>query len=351
MLTATVKRDIERIALDSAIEWPRLYGKTVLVTGASGFIGSLLIRAVLLHAEKANQNINVIAMVRDVKKAGSMFAHEVESGMLQFLEGDVTEPVKYSGKADYIIHCASNASPDKYLADPVGTMKINFYGTMNLLEYARSVNATKFLYVSTIEIYGKTQGIDVISEDDYGYISSLNVRSCYPESKKCCENLVCSYGDQYKLPVVIGRLPYIYGAGMSENDTKVCAMFARSVASGNDIVLKSEGKQLRSYTYVSDAISGLLVVMLNGENLQAYNIASKESVITIADMARRSCELFPQKNVSVKFDLPDEQDKKRFSFIENAVLCGERLEMLGWQARVSLDEGLKMAVEDQIERK
>jgi nucleoside-diphosphate-sugar epimerase len=234
------------------------------------------------------------------------------------------------------------------MKDPVGTMRINFIGTDNMLQFAKKCGAQKFLYVSTIEVYGKTS-CDEIGEDDFGYISSNNIRSCYPESKKCCENLTVCFGKQYGLDVSIGRLSYIYGAGMSKTDAKVCALFARKVAAGDDIVLKSEGKQLRSYTYVSDAITGLLTVLLKGEDGEAYNIASSDSRITIVDMAKQYCELFPEKRSQVMFDLPTDKEKTAFSFIENAVLDSKKLELLGWCGQVSLRDGLRYYVLDNME--
>ena len=343
-----VKNDIKRIS-DSKLNWDQLDKKSVLITGATGFIGSFLVQSILEHVRTYGLDIRVIAMVRNEQKAKEKFAEYLSAQNLVFLIGDVTEPIESDIHADYVIHCASNAAPDQYAGDPVGTMKINFYGTMNLLEYARKCHAEKFLYVSTIEVYGKTEHLETIGEEDFGYISSSNVRSCYPESKKCCENLTICYGSQYGLNVSVGRLSYIYGAGMSKTDSKVCALFARQVAAGKDIVMKSEGTQLRSYTYVSDAITGLLTVLTEGEDGQAYNIASSTSRITIVDMARKLCELFPQKGASVKFDLPDSAEKKAFSFIANAVLDSTRLEALGWKGEVSLEDGLTYAVLDHLQ--
>lgn len=346
-MTDIVKQDIKRIA-DTDLNWNKLEGKTVLVTGASGFIGSFIISALMQRVIDYDADISVIAMVRCEERARARFADYMHLGKIRFIIGDVTKPIESHLTADYIIHCASNAAPDKYASDPAGTMRINFFGTSNLLDYAKACGAEKFLYVSTIEVYGKTDNLDTIGEEDFGYISSSNIRSCYPESKKCCENLTVCYGKQYGLNVSIGRLSYIYGAGMSKTDSKVCAVFARSVAAGEDIVLKSTGGQLRSYTYVSDAITGLLTVLLDGENGEAYNIASSTSRITIADMAKKYCSLFPEKGSRVKFDLPDDYEKGAFSFIANAVLDSSKLESLGWRAQVPLDDGLTYAVLDNL---
>ncbi len=346
-MNTIVKNDVKRIA-SSGISWDKLEGKTVLITGATGFIGSFIINALMERVREFGADIRVVAMVRNEERAKAKFAENMDLGKISFIVGDVTAPVNSDKKADYVIHCASNAAPDMYASDPVGTMKINFFGTSYLLDYAKKIGAKKFLYVSTIEVYGKTENLETIGEEDFGYISTSNVRSCYPESKKCCENLTVCYGKQYDLNVSIGRLSYIYGAGMSKTDSKVCALFARKVAAGEDIVLKSEGKQLRSYTYVSDAITGLLTVLLDGENGEAYNIASSTSRITIADMAKKYCELFPEKHSGVKFDLPSDYEKGAFSFIANAVLDSSKLESLGWKGEVSLDDGLTYAVQDNL---
>lgn len=342
-----VKQDILRIA-DTKLSWEKLEGKTVLVTGATGFIGSFIIKAILQRVKTYNADISIVAFVRNADRAKEKFSEYEDLNRITYVEQDMCESIEADVKADFIIHCASNAAPDMYMKDPVGTMRINFIGTDNMLQFAKKCGAQKFLYVSTIEVYGKTS-CDEIGEDDFGYISSNNIRSCYPESKKCCENLTICFGNQYGLNVSIGRLSYIYGAGMSKTDAKVCALFARKVAAGEDIVLKSEGKQLRSYTYVSDAITGLLTVLLDGDNGEAYNIASSDSRITIVDMAKKYCELFPEKKSQVKFDLPTDTEKNAFSFIENAVLDSKKLESLGWCGQVSLQDGLRYSVLDNME--
>ncbi len=342
-----VKQDILRIA-DSPLPWEKLQGKSVLVTGATGFIGSFIIKSLLQRVKTYDADISIVAFVRNADRAREKFAEYEELNRITYVEQDMCESIDSAIKTDFIIHCASNAAPDMYMKDPVGTMRINFIGTDNMLQFAKKCGAQKFLYVSTIEVYGKTS-CDEIGEDDFGYISSNNIRSCYPESKKCCENLTVCFGKQYGLNVSVGRLSYIYGAGMSKTDAKVCALFARKVAAGEDIVLKSEGKQLRSYTYVSDAITGLLTVLLKGEDGEAYNIASSDSRITIVDMAKQYCELFPEKKSQVKFDLPTDKEKTAFSFIENAVLDSKKLESLGWYGQVSLQDGLRYSVLDNME--
>ena len=349
-MTQAVKNDIQRI-IDTPLSWEKLRDKTVLITGATGFIGSFLIHSLLKKGEKDGLNIKVLALVRSKERAMAAFGEYYEKGLLDFVVQDVCQPIETDKKADYIIHCASNAAPREYSMYPVETMKTNFYGTMNLLDYAKSVDAEGFLYVSTIEIYGTTHGLDKIGEDNYGEIDAMKVRSCYPLSKKGCETLTVSYADEYGLPVKIGRLSYIFGPGMKQGDSKIVAVFPKCIADGENIVMKSKGEQLRSYTYVSDAITALLTILVDGETGQAYNIASKKCITTIAGIAHTLVDSYPEKGLKVIFDLPSEQEAKGFSLIENAVLDSDKLEALGWESQVDLVTGLKNVVSEQTELK
>lgn len=346
-MTGVQNSDLNRVSA-YRLDWDRFDGAVVLVTGATGFIGSFVVRAILLNAKVNQRETKVLALVRNAERARALLGPEEKR--IVFLEGDVTVPIRYQGHIDYVIHCASNAAPDRYMNDPTGTMKINFCGTLNSLECARACGAKRYLYVSTIEVFGRTEGGSLLEEDSFGYIPSASIRSCYPESKKCCETLAVCFGKQYSMDVVIGRLSYIYGAGMSRTDTKVCALFARAAANGQDIVLKSRAGQKRSYTYISDAVTGLLTVLLRGEAGKAYNIASPESVVTIAEMAEMHCRLFPEKEIQVRFELPKEEEKQAFSYMGDAVMDPRKLMALGWRPEVALEQGIALAVRHEMER-
>lgn len=349
-MTNVVKQELSKIT-GAALPWEKLNGKTVLITGATGFIGSYIIHSLMSKRQSDELDVKVIALVRNVENARKTFGEYEKIGALDFMVQDVCQPLPTDKKADYIIHCASNAAPKEYSLYPVETMKTNFFGTLNLLDYAKSVNAESFLYVSTIEVYGTTHGLDKINEDQYGEIDALKVRSCYPLSKKSCETLCVSYADEYGLNVKVGRLSYIFGPGMKQGDSKIVAVFPKCIADNENIVMKSKGEQLRSYTYVTDAITGLLTVLLSGENGEAYNIASKLCITTIAGIAQTLVEAYPEKGLKVIFDLPTEQEAKGFSLIENAVLNSEKLEALSWQPATDLVSGLKKVVEEQVELK
>jgi len=342
-MTNIIKQDAKRVS-ECNIPWKELDEKTVFITGATGFIGASLVRSLLSRTEQGKEKIRVIAAVRNLSKAKELFA-EYSNKYLDYYVGDICAPINYAEKVDYVIHCASNAAPEEYANDPVGTMKINFLGTTNILEFAKEKKVNKFVYVSTIEIYGNTDLSTEIKEDEYGIISADNVRSCYPISKKACETLVFSYGKQYQIPVSVGRLSYIFGAGMKENDSKVVSVLARNVARRENMILKSKGTQLRSYTYISDAITGLLTIMLLGENQNAYNISSSLCITTIAGLGEALEEIFCDYGVKLCYELPSEEEKSKFSPIRNSVLSNEKLKKLGWVDAVDLKTGLRKMVE------
>ena len=339
----SVEKEIENIAA-ADIPWDKLIGNTVLVTGAAGFIGTYIVCALL------KKGIKVLALVQSRAKAEQKFADYLGDN-LKIIEHDVCDKFESDLAADYVIHCASYAAPREYSLYPVETMKINVCGTLNMLDYAKRVGVKCFVYVSTIEIYGKTAGIDQIDENTYGEIDALHPRSCYPLSKKASETLCIAYTEEYGLDVKIARLSYIFGPGMSANDSKIVSVFPQCIADNKDIVLKSRGEQLRSYTYVSDAIKGILTVLISGENKNAYNIASPLCVTSIVGIAETLVELYKGKHLNVKFDLPNEQEKRAFSLIENAVMTAEKLESLGWHPTVDLKEGLKRTVTEKEELK
>lgn len=347
MLNA-VKKEIERI-VNSPLSWEKLRDKTVLVTGATGFIGAYFVRALLEKSEKSNLNIKVVAYVLEIEEAKKMFNKYLQNGSMSLLVGDICNPLSTDQKADYIIHCASNAAPSEYALYPVETMKINFYGTLNMLEYAKHVGASGFLYLSTIEIYGKIMGETVIDENTYGVINSVHTRSCYPLSKKACETLCVSYAEEYGVAVKIGRLSYIFGPGMRRDDSKIVSVFPECVANNRDIIMKSSGEQQRTYTYISDAITGLLTVLLDGKNGEVYNIGADICKTSIAEIANTLVALYPQKNLKVVFNPPTELEKRAFSQIGNAVMDTSKIKELGWSPQIDLKTGLKNVVQERIE--
>lgn len=343
MLNKIIKEDINSIIeLDNIMRYIR--GNTILLTGATGFVGSYIAYSILQDSIVHKSDTKLIMLVRNKTKAIDIFYEYYNSGLITIIEQDIVKDINYSENIDYIIHCASNAAPKEYFNDPVGTILTNIYGTNNLLNLAKSKNVKKFLYLSTIEIYGQVDK-SVIEESDYGYISPITPRSCYPLSKKTCENLCISYAEQYGININIARLSYLFGPGMKKDDSKIVAQFARSISDEKNLILKSSGLQKRSYCYITDAITGLFTVLVKGENKQEYNITSKHCITTLKGLAEKFISIYPEKNLKVLYEIPTELEVKQFTNIDDSVLSTQKLEGIGWDSKVSLEVGLKRMVE------
>lgn len=314
---------------------------TVLVTGAAGMIGSSIVDAFLCADEELGGRYHVVALGRNEAKLKSRFAY-ADPQFLSFAVQDVVVPLRIDRPIDYIIHAASNADPVAYSLYPAETMLTNIYGANNMLEYCKEHKETRLLVTSTFETYGKIEGKDCYSETDSGEIDLNQIRSCYPESKRCTEILMRCYHQEYGLDCVIARLCSVYGPTMSKNDSKAHAQFIRNGIAGEDIVLKSEGLQKRTYAYVMDVISGILAVLFRGRSGEAYNISNEASVATIAEVARTVANIC---GTQVRYDLPSEVERRGFSRPQNCVLDNGKLKALGWQGKYPLEAGLRATID------
>lgn len=329
-----------KTCLLSTLPLNKLQGKNILITGASGLIGGALVDMLLSHPTKSV----VYALVRNMAKAQQRFAAHLNKPDFHVVEGDVNVPLNGDIPFHYIIHTASNANPNAYALDPVGTMWTNINGTRNLLEYGRLHSLERFLYVSSGEVYGNGDNA-VWKESDSGYIDTMSVRSCYPSSKRAAETLCTAYSEQYGIEAVVARPCHTYGPHFTDNDNRAYAQFARKARQYEDIVLKSKGEQYRSWIYVADCAAAILTILLSGENQQAYNIANVHSNITIRELAEQIAAIAGTK---VVFDLPNDIEKKGYSEMKRAIFDTSKIEALGWQPQYTLEEGLRNTIENRL---
>ena len=325
-----------RAALEQVEDSVEVSGKTFLVTGASGLIGSCLIDLMMLACENGKTN-HIYALGRSSKKLEKRFSGYLDSDYFHIIEQDICSPFNDDFHFDYIIHGASHADPINYAKYPVETMKTNLMGIINVLEYARKHSNCHVELLSTFEVYGHA-GKDEYSESDVGMLDFNTLRACYPESKRAAETLARCYQDEYNLKVKIGRLASIYGPTMAIDDSKAHAQFLRNAIEGKDIVLKSQGIQKRTYCYVIDAVTAILHILFHGKEGEAYNISNEKSIVTIAQLAQIIAEISGRK---VIFDLPSDLESKGFSKPQNCILNNGKLRDLGWSGRYDIRRGVE----------
>ena len=311
--------------------WEALRGTSSRLTGATGLVGSLLVRALCA----APVEITVIAHVRNAQKARAMFGDLP----IRYCVGDVTAPISFGGSVDYVIHTASVTASKTFVTQPVQTLTTAIDGTRNLLEFARQKGVSSMVYVSSMEAFGITDpGLESITENDLGYIDILSVRSSYSEGKRICECLCAAYASQYAVPVKIARLAQTFGAGVSPADGRVFAQFTRSCLEGRDIVLHTEGKSMGNYCYTADAIPGLLTILLKGENANAYTVVNERTTMPIRAVAQLVSETLTGGKTKVIFDIPENALTYGYAPDVTMKLSGAKLRSLGWEPVTDLPE-------------
>ena len=307
------------------LPWSKLCDCNILVTGATGLIGGCLVEVLMSRQDK---DYHVYASGRNEDRAKKRFADFASDPSFHFVKYDVLEPFESDVNYDYIIHAASNASPNFFSTKPVEVIKSNIQGLSNLMEYGLNHGMKRMLYVSSGEVYGEGDG-RVFTEDYSGYVNCTSPRSCYPSSKRAAETLCVSYAQEYGADVVIARPSHTYGPYFTESDNRVYAQFIRNILRGEDIVMKSTGSQFRSWCYVVDCAAAILYILLKGENGQAYNIADASSNISIKELAEMIAEIGGRK---VVMDLPTDTEKAGYNVVTKSVFSTEKLEGLGWMA-------------------
>ena len=332
-MTTILEQDVEEVIQN--FDMSIFEGKCVLITGATGLIGKICAKSLI------KAGINVVALVRDEEKAQKILG---EAKNLRLLIQDINSPINYDGRVDYIIHCANTTSSADFVEKPVETIYTTINGTRNVLEYAkrRGKYLEGMVYISSLEVYGKTEKENV-TEKDLGYIDILSPRSSYSEGKRMAETMCISYGKEYNIPVKIARLTQTFGAGVSKEDNRVFAQFAKSVINEQDIILFTKGETKRNYCYTTDAARGIFTILTKGENNNAYNVANKNTYISIADMAKS----LENEKTKVQFNV-DNVDRG-YNFTIKICLDSSKLEKLGWSATKDLSQMFERTIKSMRE--
>ena len=340
-----IQEDIELLA--EQFNWSALQGASILITGATGLIGKQLVFLLQFLNEKKNADITIYALVRSEQKAKTIFGN----ANITFVVNDIRQPLALADEIDYIVHGASITQSRAFVEYPVDTMDTAYFGTRNILEFARQKQVKSVVYLSSMEVFGVTNPqLPEVKENDYGYIDILNPRSSYPESKRLCECLCACYAAEFGVPVKIARLTQTLGAGIDYDDTRVAAQFARCVIEQKDIVLHTDGKMRRPCVYTRDAILGIFTVLLTGNNGEAYTIANKKTAISIREIAEMVAVQIAENNITITYDItnPKEYASNRDLHL---ILNTDKLESLGWKAEVEIEEAYRRMIESMKCRK
>lgn len=346
-ITKELEKDLDNIA--DYLEQHAFGGTSILVTGASGMIGSLIIRAIVRHNQKYRQKIKVYAFARNEEKIKKILGSQTD--YIEYIFQDVCNEIPENIRSDYLIHTASPTTSKFLLENPVEVIENICIGTMNVLRYARNVQVKGMVNLSSMEAFGQTEVSEHrLSECELGYIDLMNVRNCYPESKRLCECLCKSYAQEYGVNVKTARLAQIFGAGVFPNENRVFAQFARSVVHGENIVLHTNGESMGNYCYTVDAIKAILLLLKKGEAGETYTVVNENSTMTIREMAHMVAEKFSDGKSLVVLDIP-EGNQYGYAPETKMSLSSERLRKLGWIPEVSLTESYQRMLPSLIGEK
>lgn len=331
-----VVEDAKSIA-NAKLDWEKLKNKTVFISGANGYVPQFFVHGLLMRNDLHGERIKVVAMCRSAERAAKRFAEYEGRKDFELFIGDVKNPIAYKDKIDYIIHAASPANQRDRHKDLVGLFDANVTGSKNMLDLAEKNNAV-FLFVSSVDVYGKNVENKRLTEDYSGPLDALNLRNVYACSKRAAETLCLCYANK-GVSCIIARPSQILGSGIELDDGRLHIDFISQILQNNKIVLKGDGTPLRTFLYVTDAITGMLTVMLEGKSCEAYNVLTEKCEATVLELAKTMAELAEGRNVTIEYNMETRTTDPAVTNVVS-VVCGEskKLCSLGWNAQVSLKD-------------
>lgn len=346
-----LEEDLQGIAKKISAE-KELFQSRIFVTGGTGLVGSEIVRALLKMNEMYDAGITVCTLVRKMEKAKAVYREEAENPSLEFVIGDLEKPLEVDGEIDYIIHTASPTASKFFVDHPVETLSIAIDGTRHVLELAKEKKSKGVVYLSSMEAFGITDpNLTSVKEDDLGYIDIHHVRSSYSEGKRVCELLCSCYAAEYGVPVRIARLAQTFGAGIPYEENRVFAQFAKSAIHKEDIVLHTDGMSVGNYCYTSEAVEAILLLLVKGENGQAYTVANEASNTTIRGMAEMVAEKIAHNEIKVIFDIPKDSLTYGYAPAVKIQLNSQKLRALGWEPKIGLEESYRRMIASMLATK
>ena len=347
-----LQEDLEIIAGSGSIPWSSIENQTILVTGATGLVGSQLVKALACRNRLFNSSIKILACVRNIDKAKKIYADTTNHKELQFVTGDVAKALEVEGSVDFIIHTASATASKEFVEKPVEVIRTTLDGTQNILELARLKKSKGVVYLSSMEAFGVVPASDKkASEKDLGSIDLTNPRSCYPEGKRMAECICTAYAKEYGIPVKVARLSQTFGAGITYTENRVFAQFAKAAIEGHDIVLHTKGLSWGNYCYTRDTVIAILTLLVKGVAGEAYTVANEDSNVRIKDMAQMVASRIAQDKIKVIFDIPESALTYGYAPDTELHLSSAKMQALGWKPTVNLEETYRRMMQSMLNTK
>lgn len=333
------KEDMEYIIHANFIKWENLNNKTIFITGGTGLIGYYLINAFIYKNVKENSNIKILALVRNIEKARLQFKEQLKvNANLEFICGDLNSIPNISEKIDYIVHGASPTTSRLFIENPVEVIQSIVNGSQNILELAKLKNIKSMVYLSSMEVYGEYKTEEILNEDSILKINPNNIRDCYPLGKALSENISKAYFKEYKIPVNMLRISQTIGLKENINlikDRKIIQEIIYCILNKKDIVLATKGESKRTYIYIRDVITAILLVLLSNKYGEIYNVANEETYDSIYNMISNVVENVANNEINL---LIKEEKTNKYPKTNYLKLSSQKLKKIGWNTSINTIE-------------
>lgn len=331
--------DDAKCIISEKLPYEKFYGKTVLISGANGYVPAYFVHTFVALNRYRNAGIRILALCRNFKRAKERFACYLERTDFKLIIQDICDPIKITDEIHVFIHAASPAGIKKRYEDPVNTFLANVKGLENMLETARNNPCEYFLFLSSVDVYGQVTNSERLKEEMSGYLNPLNARNIYSCAKRASESLCTAYVSKYNLPIFIVRPFQIIGPGPELNDGRLHIDFISQILKRKRIVLKSDGTAIRSFMYITDAIKAMFYVMLRGSQGEAYNIVSEHGEISVKELAEIMARNVMDTIIEVEFDYEQRNTVEVTSALSVVIGDSSKIKELGWKCEYSVEKG------------